>query len=406
MRATAQRSRPNAERLREYTDAALPQVEQQLLAPVPVYPQMEQLTLSFGLERMREFLGPDYPLVRNLLQEDSPDSLAQALIGGSQLADPAVRKALWEGGQAAIDASHDPMIRIARLVEPEALALRRQYEDEYEAPTEAAATRIAAERFKAYGTSVYPDATSTLRLNYGTVQGWKENGRQVQPFTQLDRLFERATGADPFRLPDSWLKVKDQLDPQTPFNLSTNNDIIGGNSGSGLLDAKGEIVGLMFDGNIHAIAGAYWVDPELNRAVAVHPAIIRMGLDEGLRGLRHRAGTRAVTTHRGGCHCGKVRFEVEAPPVLEVLDCDCSMCRKTGFLHLIATKEQFRLLCGAGGVQHLPVQHRHRETHLLRPLRHQGLLCAAYASRRLQRERALPRRGYGAGHEHRALRRP
>jgi hypothetical protein len=278
VRAAAERGKPNAERLREYTDAALPQVEQQLLAPVPIHQPLEQLTLSFGLERMREFLGPDYPLVRNLLQEDSPDSLAEGLIAGSQLADPAVRKALWEGGKAAIDASRDPMIRIAMLVEPEALALRKQYEDEYEAPTEAAATRIAAERFKAYGTSVYPDATSTLRLNYGTVQGWRENGKPVQPFTQLARLFERATGADPFRVPDSWLKVKEQLDPQTPFNLSTNNDIIGGNSGSGLLNARGEIVGLMFDGNIHSIAGAYWVDPELNRSVAVHPAIIRMAL--------------------------------------------------------------------------------------------------------------------------------
>jgi hypothetical protein len=278
VRASAERTRPNAQRLREYTDAALPQLEQQLLAPIPVHAPLEQLTLSFGFERMREFLGPDYPLVRNLLQEDSPDSLAQALVTGSQLADPAVRKALWEGGKTAIEASRDPMIRIAMLVEPEALALRKQYEDEYEAPAEAAATRIAAERFKAYGTSVYPDATSTLRLNYGTVQGWKENGMQVQPFTQLDRLFTRATGADPFRVPDSWMKVREQLDFSTPFNLSTNTDIIGGNSGSGLLNAKGEIVGVMFDGNIHAISGTYWVDPELNRAIAVHPAIIRMAL--------------------------------------------------------------------------------------------------------------------------------
>jgi hypothetical protein len=278
VRASAERAKPNGQRLREYTDAALPQLEQQLLAAAPVYPQLEQLTLTFGFERMRELLGPDYPLVRNLLQEDSPDSLAQALIAGSQLADPAVRKALWEGGKAAVDASTDPMIRIALLVEPEALALRKQYEDEYEAPAEAASTRIAAERFKAYGTSVYPDATSTLRLNFGTVQGWNENGRQVQPFTQLDRLFERATGADPFRVPDSWMRVREQLDLKTPVNLSSNNDIIGGSSGSALLNARGEIVGLLFDGNIHAIAGSYWVDPELNRAVSVHPAFIKLAL--------------------------------------------------------------------------------------------------------------------------------
>ncbi len=119
VRAAAERTKPNAERLREYTDAALPQLQQQIEAPIPIYPELEQVTLSFGLDRMREYLGPDYPLVRNLLKEDSPESLAKALIGASKLADPAVRKALWEGGQAAIDASQDPMIRIAKLVDPE-----------------------------------------------------------------------------------------------------------------------------------------------------------------------------------------------------------------------------------------------------------------------------------------------
>ena len=144
--------------------------------------------------------------------------------------------------------------------------------------TTPARRRIAAARFKAYGTSVYPDATFTLRLNYGTVQGWVENGTPVDPFTHLDMLYDRATGHDPFRMPDSWLKVKDQLDMTTPFNLSTNNDIVGGNSGSALLNARGDIVGLMFDGNIHSISGSYWFDPELNRSVAVHPAIIKLAL--------------------------------------------------------------------------------------------------------------------------------
>ena len=280
MRAAAERRKPNAERLREFTEAALPQMQQQLEAPVPIYPELEQLRLSFGLERMREYLGPDYPLVKNLLLELSPDELAQGLIAGTKLADPEVRKSLWEGGQAAIDASQDPMIRIAVLVDPEARAIRRQYEDEYEAPTEAASERIAAARFRVYGTSVYPDATSSLRLNYGAVQGWIENGRPVDPFTHLDLLYGRATGADPFRVPDSWLATRSRLDMSTPFNLSTNNDIVGGNSGSALINAKGEIVGLMFDGNIHSIAGSYWVDPELNRSVAVHPAIIRVALTQ------------------------------------------------------------------------------------------------------------------------------
>jgi hypothetical protein len=278
VRAAAERTKPNAERLREFTEAALPSLLQQIEAPIPIHTELEQLTFSFGLERMREYLGPDYPLLRILLAEDSPDSLASALVASTQLADPAVRKALWEGGQAAIDASRDPMIRIAKLVDTEARKLRKQYEDEYQAPNEAGAEKIAAARFKAYGTSVYPDATFTLRLNYGTVQGWKEGGRQIEPFTRLDLLYGRATGQDPFRVPDSWLQATDRLAMTTPFNLATNNDIVGGNSGSALIDAKGEIVGLIFDGNIHSIAGTYWVDPQLNRSVAVHPAIIRVAL--------------------------------------------------------------------------------------------------------------------------------
>jgi hypothetical protein len=280
VRAAAERSKPNAGRLREFTEAALPRVQQRLEAPVPIHPELEQLTLSFGLERMREYLGPDYPLVRNLMRELSPDELARGLVTGTRLADPAVRKALWDGGQAAIDASQDPMIRIALLVDPQARAIRRQYEDEYEAPTEAASEKIATARFSAYGTSVYPDATFTLRLNYGTVQGWVEDDKPVNPFTHLDLLYARATGADPFRVPEIWLQAQDRLDMSTPFNLATNNDIVGGNSGSALLNARGEIVGLMFDNNIHGIAGSYWVDPLLNRAVAVHPAIIRLALTQ------------------------------------------------------------------------------------------------------------------------------
>jgi hypothetical protein len=127
---------------------------------------------------------------------------------------------------------------------------------------------------------VYPDATFTLRLNYGTVQGWVENGVPVEPFTHLQRAFERATGVSPFKIPDSWMKAKSQLDLSTPFCLSTNSDIVGGNSGSPLVDTEGRIVGLMFDGNIHSIAGDYWFDTTKNRAVALHPAIIREALDK------------------------------------------------------------------------------------------------------------------------------
>jgi hypothetical protein len=279
VRAAAERPKPNADRLREYTDGFLPRLEQQIDAPQPIYPELEELTLSFSLERMREWLGPDAPLVRRLLATESPAALAARLVRGSELDDPAVRRALWDGGQAAIDASGDPFIVLARSLDTEARALRQWHEDEIEAVVEAAHEQIARARFAVYGTSVYPDATFTLRLNFGSVQGWEENGMTIPPFTRLDRLFERATGEPPFAVPPTWIEARPRLDLDTPFNLSTNSDIVGGNSGSPLIAADGRIVGLMFDGNIHSISGAYWFDTELNRAVAVHPAIMREALE-------------------------------------------------------------------------------------------------------------------------------
>ncbi|HVN41998.1 MAG TPA: S46 family peptidase, partial [Steroidobacteraceae bacterium] len=218
VRAAAERSKPNTERLREYSESVMPRVEQRLLAPVPVYPELERLNLSFSLERMREWMGPDAPIVRQLLSHDSPDTLAAKLVDGTKLADPAVRKQLWEGGAAAIDASTDPMIVFARSVDADARAVRKSYEDEVEAPETAAAEKIARARFKVYGTSEPPDANFTLRLNFGTVQGWKEGDHEVPPFTHLAQLYERATGEEPFKVPARWLSAKPALDLQTRFN--------------------------------------------------------------------------------------------------------------------------------------------------------------------------------------------
>jgi hypothetical protein len=292
VRAAAERPKPNTERLREYSDAALPRIEQQLGAPVPVYPELERLTLSFGLERMREWLGPDDAVVRQLLTDDTPDSLATRLVDGSKLADPAVRLALWKGGQSAIDVSNDPMIALAKSLDAKARELRKWHEDEIEAVIEAAHEQIARARFAAFGTAVYPDATFTLRLSFGTVRGWDENGSAVEPFTRLTRLFERATGRAPFAVPASWQAAKPMLDLSTPFNLSTDNDIVGGNSGSPLVAADGRVVGLVFDGNIHSISGSYWFDAARNRAVAVNTAIIREGLTKvyGSRALLEELG--------------------------------------------------------------------------------------------------------------------
>jgi hypothetical protein len=274
VRGTREKARPNEERLREYRTTALPRVEQRLLAPRPVAAGYETLRLGFSLDKLREWLGPDDPVVRAVLGTESPRGLAERLVRETRLADPDYRRSLWEGGPEAVEASDDPLIEMVRLVEPHALELRRLYDDEVEAVRERASEQIAKARFAALGTDVYPDATFTLRVTFGAVKGWQERGEDVPPFTRLGRVFERATGEDPFRLPESWLGKKASLDLDTPFNFVATTDIIGGNSGSPAVDAGGRLVGLAFDGNIHSIAGAYWFDESKNRTVLVHPAAI------------------------------------------------------------------------------------------------------------------------------------
>jgi len=269
VRAADERTKPNEERLREYTDGALPRLEQTLGANIPLYADLETLKLSFSIERMREYLGPDHSLVRHLLARESPQTFALNIIAGTRLGNAALRMRLWNGGEAAVNASPDPMIQLARSIDAQARALRQRYEDEVEAPMQLASEQIARARFAASGTSAYPDANFTLRLNAGSVQGWRENDASVAPFTQLGGLFTRASGADPFELPPRWLSARGRLNPDTPLNISTSNDIVGGNSGSPLLDARANITGVIFDGNIHSIAGAFWYNPAVNRAVAV-----------------------------------------------------------------------------------------------------------------------------------------
>jgi hypothetical protein len=189
-----------------------------------------------------------------------------------------VRKALWEGGQAAIDASDDPAIVLMRRIEPAARAVRSRIENEVEAVERRAAERLAQARFEQKGTSVYPDATFSLRLSDGVIRGWEERGQQVSPFTRIAGIYQRATGYEPYKLADSWVKAKSRLDPTARFNQVSTNDIIGGNSGSPLINAKGEVVGLIFDGNIHSLGGAYTYAEHDNRAVSVHPAAMMEAL--------------------------------------------------------------------------------------------------------------------------------
>jgi hypothetical protein len=274
VRAADEREKPNEQRLREYTDAARPQLEQELLSPAPLYDDLEILRLTFGLTKLREALGTDDPRVRAILGKKSPARLASELVKGTTLKNLAVRKQLLAGGKAAVDASKDPLIALARAVDPEARTLRKRYEDEVEGALNRAHEALSTVRFEAHGTSVYPDATFTLRLSYGQVKGWTERGVNVAPFTTMAGAFERNTGEDPFALPKKWLAAKPKLALDTPLDFVTTNDIIGGNSGSPVINKNAEIVGLIFDGNIHSLGGEYWFDASKNRAVAVHSSAI------------------------------------------------------------------------------------------------------------------------------------
>jgi len=237
------------------------------------------LQLEFWLTKLREELTADAPETELYLGKDSPENLARTL-AESKLGDAALRKRLWEGGPRAIMASDDPMIRYVLKTDESARAVRKAYEERVDGPTDRAGERIARARFAVYGTSVYPDATFSLRLSFGRINGWTYRGRTVPAMTTFDGLFRRVTGYFPFALPQRWLDAKSKLDLATVFNISSENDIIGGNSGSPLINARGEVIGAIFDGNIHSLGGDFYYDPALNRAVSVSTAAITEALNK------------------------------------------------------------------------------------------------------------------------------
>ncbi len=281
VRAAAERAKPNSERLPEFTDQALVRVQNQISAPVPVFKDVEELTMTSIFSWTRRDLGTDDPFVKKMLGKDSPQELAHRLVSGTHLDDAKVREALYKGGQSAISSSTDPLIVFVVSVDPDLRATRKEYEAKIEAPVRSAAERIAKARFAVYGTSVDPDATFTARLSYGAVKGFPDaQGRFVQPYTTIGGLFDRATGAPPYELPKSWLSAKSSLNLETPMNVCTTNDIIGGNSGSPLINKNAEIVGLIFDGNIFSLGGDFAYDPVRNRAIAVDSRALLEGLQK------------------------------------------------------------------------------------------------------------------------------
>ncbi len=278
VRGTTEREKPDAERLREFSQAALPGVQAGLLAETPLYPEFEQLKLSWSLSKLREKLGVDNPVVKRILGKDSPESLAQKIVSKSKLGDAKLRKQLWEGGATAVKNSADPAIQLARVLDEYGRKLREQFDHQIEPAQKAAAEQLAKARFAFKGTAVYPDATFSLRLSHGVIRGWDERGTPVKPFTDIGGLFNRATEYDPFKLADTWVSAQKKVDHKARFNQVSTNDIVGGNSGSPLINARGELVGLIFDGNIQSLGGSYFYDESVNRAVSVHTAAISEAL--------------------------------------------------------------------------------------------------------------------------------
>lgn len=272
VRLANENEKPNAERLPEYTDARRASLELALYSPAPIHDDFEKLKLADSLGFMVELLGADHPLVKQVLDGKSPEERANEMITGTKLKDVAYRKELAAGGRKAIEESTDPMIVVARLIDAKAREARKRFESEVTGVERANYAKIARALFDTEGTKLYPDATFTLRLSYGTVQGYTENGKKVPPFTTLAGLFARADQFKhqfPYVLPPRWMEKKSELDLNTPLNFVSTNDIIGGNSGSPTINQHGELVGLIFDGNIQSLVGDFMYDGSVNRAISV-----------------------------------------------------------------------------------------------------------------------------------------
>ena len=281
LRAGDELPKPNGDRLREFGDAGKETLELNLFSESPIYPNLEILTLAESLTFMAGELGASDPLVWKVLAGKSPRQRAAELINGTKVADVAFRKQLYTGGAKAIAAAKDPMIELARLVDGEARTLRKVSEEQTEAKRQAHAA-IARARNTLLGTSGYPDATFTLRLSYGVVKGYEEDGHPVPALTTFGSLYERAKEMNhrpPFDLPPSWEKRKAKLNPATPLNFVSTCDIIGGNSGSPTVNRAGEFVGIIFDGNIQSLSWDFAFSDQQGRAQSVHSAAILEALN-------------------------------------------------------------------------------------------------------------------------------
>jgi hypothetical protein len=277
----AEVKKPDGERLPGFHDSQLESLRFRLFSPAPVYPGLETARMIGAMEMAQQELGPHDAWVKIVIDGQPPKGVATGLVRGTKLADPAFRKQLVEGGEAAVAACNDPMIVMARKLDPLVRENRKWFENNVESVEQRAGEQLGKARFAAYGKSTYPDATFTLRLSYGEVKGFPMNGTIAPPKTTLFGLYDRASSFNydgPFDLPSRYKEGRDKLNLATAFNFATTNDIIGGNSGSPVINRDAEVVGLIFDGNIDSLVGDFVYDIETNRAVAVHTAAMTEAL--------------------------------------------------------------------------------------------------------------------------------
>ena len=268
----AEVKKPAGERLPGFQDAQLETLRYQLFSPAPLYPELEKTRLAASLAFAQRKLGAEAAFVRTALDGKTPEQASARLIDGTKLADPEFRKKLIEGGAAAIESSTDPLIVFERRLDP----IRREeitwYRDHVESIRRRAEEQLGEARFAVYGKTLYPDCTFTLRLSFGQVKGYPMNGTIAPPMTTFYGLYDRSAsfgGAAPFNLVERFKSGREKLDMATPFDFVSTADIIGGNSGSPVINRQGELVGLIFDGNIESLAGDLIYDERTNRAVAV-----------------------------------------------------------------------------------------------------------------------------------------
>jgi len=280
---------PNERRLKEYRDSNLDSLRMQLFSVAPIYGAVEVVLLQTWLDRMVRDLGAADATVQSVLAGRSTARTAREIVAGTRLSDLYARRALYDGGGMAVDASSDPLIQLVVLLDGPARAVRKRYEDEVEAPMRQAGQRIAQAVFAVRGTSVYPDATFTLRLSPGVVTGYAERGRSIAWATDFAGMYAHATGVSPRKLPKRWLDAQSTVNPKAPLDFVSTNDIIGGNSGSPVLNAKGELVGLIFDGNLSSLANRFVYGETKQRAVSVDTAAM-------LEALRNVYGATALAS--------------------------------------------------------------------------------------------------------------